>query len=77
MEKLYAFPTKTAITGFPSGQTPIDEKYGRQIKKGHTALNCKAFIYMVPLTRLERVTYGLGIRCSILLSYRGDLGFVQ
>lgn len=32
MEKLYAFPTKTAITGFPSGQTPIDEKYGR-IKK--------------------------------------------
>ncbi len=26
---------------------------------------------VVPLARFERTTYGLGIRCSILLSYRG------
>lgn len=27
---------------------------------------------MVPPARLERATYGLGIRCSILLSYGGS-----
>jgi hypothetical protein len=27
----------------------------------------------VPLARLERAAHGLGIRCSIHLSYRGDL----
>ena len=27
---------------------------------------------MVPLARLERAAYGLGNRCSILLSYRGN-----
>ena len=29
---------------------------------------------MVPLARLERAAYGLGNRCSILLSYRGSPG---
>ena len=27
---------------------------------------------MVPLARVERAAHGLGIRCSILLSNRGD-----
>ena len=31
--------------------------------------------YMVPPRRFERLTYGLGIRCSILLSYGGLLNF--
>ena len=30
---------------------------------------------MVPLARVERAAHGLGIRCSILLSYRG--GFTE
>lgn len=30
-------------------------------------------IILVPLARVERAAHGLGIRCSILLSYRGDL----
>ncbi len=30
-------------------------------------------ILLVPLARVERAAHGLGIRCSILLSYRGDL----
>lgn len=27
---------------------------------------------MVPRTRIERATFALGVRCSILLSYRGN-----
>ena len=29
-------------------------------------------ILLVPLARVERAAHGLGIRCSILLSYRGN-----
>ena len=29
-------------------------------------------ISLVPLARLERAAHGLGIRCSVHLSYRGD-----
>ena len=32
---------------------------------------------MAPLTRLERATCGLGIRCSIHLSYRGSLNKIN
>ena len=31
----------------------------------------KPLILLVPLARFERAAHGLGIRCSILLSYRG------
>ncbi len=32
-------------------------------------------MYLVPLTRFERVTCALGVRCSIQLSYRGGIQF--
>ena len=41
-------------------------------KKGLKLLNCNRLIYLVPLPRFERGACGLGIRRSILLSYRGD-----
>ncbi len=34
-------------------------------------LGASLLIYLVPLARVERAAHGLGIRCSILLSYRG------
>lgn len=33
-------------------------------------------ILLVPLARVERAAHGLGIRCSILLSYRGSHFFI-
>jgi hypothetical protein len=33
--------------------------------------SCKLLILLAPLARLERAAHGLGIRCSIHLSYRG------
>ncbi len=35
-------------------------------------LGASLLIYLVPLARVERAAHGLGIRCSILLSYRGN-----
>ena len=32
-------------------------------------------LFLVPPRRFERLTYGLGIRCSILLSYGGFIFF--
>jgi hypothetical protein len=34
-------------------------------------------IKLVPLARVERAAHGLGIRCSILLSYRGNRFFIE
>ena len=34
-------------------------------------IGSKLLKYMVPPTRFERAAYGLGIHCSILLSYGG------
>ncbi len=53
----------------------IFERIGKIEKQHFTKKwNCGAIplIYLVPLARVERAAHGLGIRCSILLSYRGN-----
>ena len=42
-----------------------------QNTKGVCSMLCEPLIFLVPPARLERATTGLGIRCSIRLSYGG------
>ena len=51
----------------------VSKRRDKNIRKACVKTSLILTIWLVPLARVERAAHGLGIRCSILLSYRGNL----